>query len=495
MRINEILWRSAHECETTFGFRPIWGCAEIGFLEDHLLLIGCFKELQHTAGHMVLSTLCSIISFKQHPIASESLWGDGSTKSKTLYSWYILHDDSLLTYHIPSNSRMWVLTGRLLCWYNMKKMKKWESCFTLLCRGSTLVLLGHIIARWALQPTPAYPFTRNKLSNPSITPYEMLSGWLNAREIYQLYCTKYYNGVRQKNQALWSRGSSLARSKKLFKLFDTIQKHLHLPVQPSCVAHTLVMLHTFRLCAFQDPPLANCHSILATTSSNLAAVLHLESWKMLSSNPCHVIMFSIHQGSEASWIKMCHSMSYLAVSLIKKRVLLCYKVAGQNAKKTCHILPSHCPLHASNSAFSTSNHTWWQIQCCFPLHQGHVFSSKGAEITNMTVRWQYSRFTFNWNWLSNQNIGENQIKPNNASITNRREDTNDRKKIVQSASDRAMSCMSCVHLTVSALSSSPSHVAKPNLRRQRSVWALVDAILIHRNRYPNPGPYSIQIEY
>lgn len=184
MRINEILWRSAHECDTTFGFRPIWGCAEIGFLEDHLLLIGCFKELQHTAGHMVLSTLCSIISFKQHPIASESLRGDGSTKSKTLDSWYTLPDDTLLTYHILSNSRMWVLTGRLLCWYNMKKMKKGESCFIFLCRGNTSELLGHIIARWALQPTPAYPFTRNKLSNPSIAPYEMLSGWLNAREIY-----------------------------------------------------------------------------------------------------------------------------------------------------------------------------------------------------------------------------------------------------------------------------------------------------------------------
>lgn len=159
MRINEILWRSAHECDTTFGFRPIWGCAEIGFLEDHLLLIGCFKELQHTAGHMVLSTLCSIISFKQHPIASESLRGDGSTKSKTLDSWYTLHDDTLLTYHILSNSRMWVLTGRLLCWYNMKKMKKWESSFIFLCRGNTSELLGHIIARWALQPTPAYHFT------------------------------------------------------------------------------------------------------------------------------------------------------------------------------------------------------------------------------------------------------------------------------------------------------------------------------------------------
>lgn len=184
--------------------------------------------------------------------------------------------------------------------------------------------------------------------------------------------------MRQKNQALWSRGSSLARSKKLFKLVDIIQKHLHFPVQPSCVAHTLVMLHTFRLCAFQDPPLANCHSILATTSSNLAAVLHLESWKMLSSNPCHVIMFSIHQGSEASGIKMCHSINYLTVSLLKKGCCSATKLLVKMQKNTCHILPSHCPLHASNSAFSTSNHTWWQIECCFPLHEGHVFSSKGG---------------------------------------------------------------------------------------------------------------------
>ena len=103
------------------------------------------------------------------------------------------------------------------------------------------------------------------------------------------------------------------------------------------------MLHTFRLCAFQDPPLPNCHSILATTSSNLAAVLHLESWKMLSSNPCNVIMFSIHQGSEASGIKMCHSMSYLTVSLIKKGAALLQSWWSTRKKK--HAISCHPTAH------------------------------------------------------------------------------------------------------------------------------------------------------
>ena len=113
------------------------------------------------------------------------------------------------------------------------------------------------------------------------------------------------------------------------------------------------MLHTFRLCAFQDPPLANCHSILATTSSNLAAVLHLESWKMLSSNPCHVIIFSIHQGSEASGIKMCHSINYLTVSLLKKGCCSATKWLVKMQKK--HMPYLAIPLPTSRLQFSFFN--------------------------------------------------------------------------------------------------------------------------------------------
>jgi len=75
--------------------------------------------------------------------------------------------------------------------------------------------------------------------------------------------------------------------------------------------------------------------------------------------------------------------------LVKKRVLLCYKVAGQNAKKT-HAISCHPTAHFTPpiQLFQHPTIPGGRFNVASHFTRDMFSHPRGAEITNMTVRWQ-----------------------------------------------------------------------------------------------------------